>query len=188
MKIGVCGHPDINKSLLSYIQSLKNKACNLPFTFDNDEYDDYYDYYDYYNPRYYDDSAEAMQSSRNSASDDEDLERILREKNLACGYEEFDAEYYAKHRLDKKCIYFYSNIYREDTRRKFETLSDFSTFCDDNDYFMTDRTINEIMKRHTSYCCLDPQDLDMGDKVIVADKSYGGLYYSVCDDDDEFYD
>lgn len=178
MKIGVCGHPDINKSLLAYLQSLSNKSrrCELPFMFDDD-----YDDYDYYSSQYYDDVADYMQYPRES-DDDEELERILSEKDLTYGYDEFDADYYANHRLDEKAIYFYPNIYRKDTRKKFENLCEFSEFCNDNEYFMTDRTINEIMKRHTSHCCLDPQDLELGDKVIVSDKSYGGLYYSVCDD------
>ena len=163
--IGKNGHPNINECLGAYIQAEEKRLLNKPysagFIFDDDYcYDDEYGDLNF---MFYDDESSQL-------------------RHLASGLDDtFDAEYYACHRLDKKNIYFYPNIYDEDVRKKFNNLHEFNEFCNEKNYFMTDKTVMELMKRNTSHCCLDPDDLRCGDYVIVADNSYGALLYSVCD-------
>lgn len=160
--------PDLVASLKKYIAAEEDRELNRPYSaYFIDDYDDYY------GDDYEDDLSSLVfpytkYDSLSSPTDDDD----------------FDAEYYDKHKNDKKSIYYYPSVYYKNTRIEFESMKKFSDFCDKNGLFLTNDTINQLMYNKVSHCTLDPIDEAEGDKVVVADKSYGGLYYSVCDDID----
>ena len=159
--------PDLVKSLTRYLDAEEKREFNRPYSayfLDDGDYDDYYDCE-------FDDDMRSLvfpyggYNKYDSPSEDDD----------------FDAEYYDKHKNDKKSIYYYPNILYKSSRIEFGTLKKFSDFCDENNLFLPNDAVNQLMYNKVTHCTLDPVDEVTGDKVIVVDKSYGGLYYTVTD-------
>ena len=170
------GQPNLDDSLNKYIEAKELEELNKPYTANFIDYDDDY-YSDYYDGLLFPESNSRLLRSLledDGGPDDEE--------------DDFNAEEYAKHSKDKKSIYYYPNILDEYSRMEFSNLKEFNDFCDKHGYLMSNRTANEMIKGKVMHCTLDPTDKMAGDFVIVADRSYGGLYYSVCDDLYDDYD
>jgi len=173
------GQPNLDDSLNKYIEAKELEELNRPYSANFIDDDDDYDYYS----GYYDGLLYPENNSRL-------LRSLLEDDGKSCNDEddEFDADEYLKHSKDKKSIYYYPNILDEYSRIEFSTLKEFNDFCDKHGYLMSNKTANDMIKGKVMHCTLDPTDKIVGDFVIVADRSYGGLYYSVCDDlyDEEY--
>jgi len=82
---------------------------------------------------------------------------------------------------DGKEIYYYPDYHEKDNRLEFHTLKAFSDFCEENGYTVPDRVISEITFRRISHTCLLPSAREYGLYEIMAEESYGTLFYEVCE-------
>lgn len=80
-----------------------------------------------------------------------------------------------------KEIYYYPDYHNKDNRLEFETLSGFNDFCDENGYVVPSHIANDIMYRRVSHCCLRPDAREYGMYEIMAEDSYGTMFYEVCE-------
>lgn len=82
---------------------------------------------------------------------------------------------------DGKEIYYYPDYHDKDNRLEFSTLKDFVDFCEDNGYTVPEHILNDIAFRRISHTCLMPEAKEYGIYEIMAEDSYGTLYYEVCE-------
>ena len=82
---------------------------------------------------------------------------------------------------DGKEIYYYPDYHDKDARIEFGTLKAFNEFCDDNGYSVPSHVANMILFNRVSHCCLHPQSREYGLYEIIAETSYGNLFYEVCE-------
>lgn len=94
-----------------------------------------------------------------------------------------DDDYYEP---SEKIIKFYYDIENELNVREFDNLADFESFCADEGYDIPSVDYNNLLNGVEIHCCLDPVDLEYGDKTIITDNSYGGLYWTVNEDVDKY--
>lgn len=80
-----------------------------------------------------------------------------------------------------KEIYYYPDYHNKENRLEFSTLSAFNDFCDENGYNVPDHIANDIMYRRVSHVCLRPDAREYGLYEIMAEESYGTLFYEVCE-------
>ena len=80
-----------------------------------------------------------------------------------------------------KEIYYYPDYHNKENRLEFSTLSAFNDFCEDNGYNVPDHIANDIMYRRVSHVCLRPDAREYGLYEIMAEESYGTLFYEVCE-------
>jgi hypothetical protein len=97
------------------------------------------------------------------------------------GYTEYD-EVDDNGVTNGKEIYYYPDYHDKDNRLEFNTLSDFCNFCEDNGYIVSDSVANDIMFRRVSHTCLRPDSREYGMYEIMAEESYGVMFYEVCED------
>lgn len=81
-----------------------------------------------------------------------------------------------------KSIKFYPDIEDEMTYDEFHSVKEFNDFCDSQGYYVGVVDSSNLANMSVVHCCLDPIDLEYGEKSIITDSSYGGLYWTVSDD------
>lgn len=81
-----------------------------------------------------------------------------------------------------KSIKFYPDVEDEMTYKEFFSLKEFDDFCKEHNYSVGAVDSNNLTNMSVVHCCLDPIDLEYGDKTIITDSSYGGLYWSISED------
>jgi hypothetical protein len=57
----------------------------------------------------------------------------------------------------------------------------YKAFCEENGYNVPDHIANDIMYRRVSHVCLRPDAREYGLYEIMAEESYGTLFYEVCE-------
>ena len=80
-----------------------------------------------------------------------------------------------------KEIYYYPDYHNKENRLEFNTLKGFNDFCEDNGYIIPDHIANDIMYRRVSHTCLRPDAREYGMYEIMAEDSYGTMFYEVCE-------
>lgn len=80
-----------------------------------------------------------------------------------------------------KEIYYYVDYHDKENRLEFSSLDSFIEFCDDNGYNIPEKVLNEIKYRRVSHVCLNPLVRGYGYYEIIAEESYGSLFYEVCE-------
>lgn len=95
-------------------------------------------------------------------------------------------EYYSRHANDEKRIYFYPDVNYKWDKQEFKNLKEFNQFCTEMGYLIEEKSLDDLMYCYESHCCLDPAEEKEGNLVVVCDRSYGALSWTVSDDDDEF--
>ena len=58
---------------------------------------------------------------------------------------------------------------------------DLDDFCDDNGYVIPSHVSNQIIFNRVSHTCLHPESRNYGVYEIIAETSYGNLFYEVCE-------
>jgi hypothetical protein len=80
-----------------------------------------------------------------------------------------------------KEIYYYPDYHNKDNRLEFSSLSGFSDFCEENGYNVPQHVVDDIMFRRVSHTCLRPDAREYGHYEIMAEDSYGTMFYEVCE-------
>lgn len=80
-----------------------------------------------------------------------------------------------------KVIWFYPDYHCEDDRMEFNGLLEFSEFCKDEGYQLPLSIYTELDKCGSLHCCLDPFMRSVGRMHITHARSYGEMFYEVCD-------
>ena len=83
-----------------------------------------------------------------------------------------------------KEINFYEDIENELSVIQFSSIKDFSDYCEEEGINVGDVDGENLMNWDRIHCCLDPLSLKYGEKDLITDTSYGGLYWTVADDVD----
>ena len=78
-----------------------------------------------------------------------------------------------------KKINFYPDVTNELSVIKFNSLKEFSDYCDRNNYTVKPLDYSNLKNWGVIHCCLDPIDLEYGENTVITDSSYGGLYWTV---------
>ena len=78
-----------------------------------------------------------------------------------------------------KEIKFYPSIDDDGTVIEFNSLKEFSDYCDEHGYNIGSIDYNNLVNWDVIHCCLDPISLEYGENDIITDNSYGGLYWTV---------
>lgn len=79
-------------------------------------------------------------------------------------------------------IKFYDDINNELSCREFTSLHEFEEWCSEKSIIVNTLDYTRLLNSSEIHCCLDPIDLEYGDKVLITDHSYGGLWWSVSED------
>ena len=80
-----------------------------------------------------------------------------------------------------KEIYYYPDYHDKENRLEFETLDGFNDFCAENGYVVPEHIAHEIIYRRVSHTCLRPDAREYGRYEIMAEDSYGTMFYEVCE-------
>jgi hypothetical protein len=80
-----------------------------------------------------------------------------------------------------KEIWYYPDYHCKEDRLEFNSLKDFSDYCDTMGYFVDENVADDIEWRYESHCCLNPESKKLGLMEIMAEHSYGDLFYEACD-------
>lgn len=100
------------------------------------------------------------------------------------GYEgcptEIDDEYDDDDYQDK-VIWFYQDYHDKDDRLEFNSLKAFDKYCTKMGYNVPSYVSADIIYRCESHCCLDPRAEREGVLEVMAEDSYGNMFYEACD-------
>ena len=82
---------------------------------------------------------------------------------------------------ESKVIWFYPDYHSKEDRLEFNTLKEFSDYCESMGYWLTSVVEEEIRYRYESHCCLNPQSERIGLLEVMCEHSYGEMFYEACD-------
>ena len=85
---------------------------------------------------------------------------------------------------EDRVIYYYPDYHERDSRFEFHTYSEFQEFCESMGYDIPSDVESWIRYNTVCHCCLSSESLKYGKHEIVAESSYGILFYDVCDIDE----
>ena len=83
---------------------------------------------------------------------------------------------------ENKEIWFYPDYHDKEDRLEFNSIKEFSDYCDSMGYSVPTKVVSEMAWRYESHCCLSKEAEDIGLLEIACGHSYGDMYYDVCDD------
>lgn len=82
----------------------------------------------------------------------------------------------------QKEIWFYPDYHEKDDKLEFNSLKEFSDYCEDMGYFVSKEVVNDISWRYESHCCLCPESEKQGLLEIMSEHSYGEMFYEACEE------
>lgn len=100
------------------------------------------------------------------------------------GYEENPTEIddeYDDNDYQSKTIWFYPDYHYKDDRLEFNSLKSFDKFCAKEGYSVPKYVESDIVYLSESHCCLNPLAEKEGILEIMAEESYGEMFYEACD-------
>lgn len=83
-----------------------------------------------------------------------------------------------------KTIIYYPDYHDKENRFEFFSLEEFKNFCNSMNYNIPKDVETWISYNTVCHCCLSSEGLSNGVYEIVAEESYGVLFYEVCDADE----
>jgi len=100
-----------------------------------------------------------------------------------------------KYDKSKNVIYYYKDVNNPDVYEYFDNLYEFDNFLENNNIYVSDYELQNLMHRVISHCCIRPSSLkspkyleldsSLLTPTLISDSSYGGLRWSCAEDDDE---
>lgn len=96
--------------------------------------------------------------------------------------DEMEDDVYSNVDSEWKEINFYEDIENELSVIQFSSIKEFSDYCEEQDIKVGNVDGENLMNWDRIHCCLDPLSLKYGEKDLITDTSYGGLYWTVADD------
>jgi hypothetical protein len=100
------------------------------------------------------------------------------------GYEEYPTEIddeYDDEDYQSKTIWFYPDYHYKDDRLEFNSLKAFDKYCAKEGYSVPKYVESDIVYLSESHCCLNPIAEKEGILEIMAEESYGNMFYEACD-------
>jgi len=108
------------------------------------------------------------------------------------GYEDDPTEYnlddigfeYSSNGEDSehKEIWFYPDYHCKDDRLEFNSIKEFSDYCEKQGYFVSREVAYDLAWRYESHCCLCPESEKVGLLEIMSEHSYGEMFYEACEE------
>lgn len=81
-----------------------------------------------------------------------------------------------------KEIWFYPDYHSKEDKLEFNSLKEFSDYCESMGYWVDKEIAAEISWRYESHCCLNPESEKIGLLEIMTAQSYGDMFYDACDE------
>jgi hypothetical protein len=105
------------------------------------------------------------------------------------GFEDNPTEYWGDDDYEdgdgqSKTIWFYPDYHDKDDKLEFNSLKAFDKYCTKMGYKVPKYVESDIVYRSESHCCLNPQAEREGVLEIMAEHSYGEMFYEACDTDE----
>ena len=105
------------------------------------------------------------------------------------GFEDNPTEYWGDDDYEdgdgqSKTIWFYPDYHYKDDRLEFNSLKAFDKYCTRMGYTVPKFVESDIVYRSESHCCLNPDAEREGVLEIMAEHSYGEMFYEACDTDE----
>lgn len=85
---------------------------------------------------------------------------------------------------EDKTIIYYPDYHEKENRFEFFSLEEFKDFCKSMNYDIPKDVETWISYNTVCHCCLSSEGLSNGVYEIVAEESYGVLFYEVCGEDE----
>ena len=85
---------------------------------------------------------------------------------------------------EDKTIIYYPDYHEKENRFEFFSLEEFKDFCSSMNYDIPKDVETWISYNTVCHCCLSSEGLSNGVYEIVAEESYGVLFYEVCGEDE----
>jgi len=79
-----------------------------------------------------------------------------------------------------KTIIYYPDYHEKENRFEFSSLEEFKNFCSSMNYNIPKDVETWISYNTVCHCCLSSEGLSNGVYEIIAEESYGVLFYEVC--------
>lgn len=83
---------------------------------------------------------------------------------------------------EHKEIWFYPDYHCKDDRLEFNSIKEFSDYCENQGYFVSREVANDLAWRYESHCCLCPESEKVGLLEIMSEHSYGEMFYEACEE------
>lgn len=99
----------------------------------------------------------------------------------------FDATSYDDD-TEYKEIWFYPDYHCKDDKLEFNSIKEFSDYCENQGYFVSKEVANDLAWRYESHCCLCPESERLGLLEIMAEHSYGEMFFEACEGQEELND
>ena len=84
-------------------------------------------------------------------------------------------------------VIFYFDYHDNTDYLEFENLMEFSDFCEREGYFVPGYVEDDILYRNENHCCLNPIAKSRGVLEVMAESSWGEMFYEACDESELGY-
>ena len=168
-------------------QHLLNKANDCFMDYSEDNYYEMMDYWDKVFPGWDSDDSIIIQNNKKGRKHKHHHRSRARVLDITTPYSgseenptEIDDEY-DDNDYQEKVIFFYPDYHYKDDRLEFNSLKSFDSYCCRNGYVVPKYIEDDIIYRCESHCCLNPTAEKNGILEIMAEESYGEMFYEACD-------
>lgn len=83
---------------------------------------------------------------------------------------------------ESKEIWFYPDYHCKDDKLEFNSLKEFSDYCESMGYWVDKEVSADISWRYESHCCLNPESEKIGLLEVMSEHSYGEMFYEACEE------
>jgi hypothetical protein len=84
--------------------------------------------------------------------------------------------------IEYKEIWFYPDYHCKDDKLEFNSIKEFSDYCENQGYFVSKEVTSDLVWRYESHCCLRPESEKIGLLEIMTEHSYGEMFYVACEE------
>lgn len=97
--------------------------------------------------------------------------------------DEYDFDFTTEdYNSESKEIWFYPDYHFKDDKLEFNSLKEFSDYCESMGYCVNKEVAADISWRYESHCCLNPGSEKIGLLEIMTEHTYGEMFYEACDE------